>query len=95
MGLGPSDKYETSLKIDLPDNEFDQLEHFAAATQKNTNFRGLLSDAFLNMPVFFAAFYQLFITKDLQKAKRYFKHALNRSECAKGSFQLLCSIYIQ
>ena len=43
----------------------------------------------------FNAFYQLFIKRDLKYSKKLFKNAFDRSECPKGCYQLLCSIYIQ
>jgi hypothetical protein len=47
------------------------------------------------MPVFFNAFYHHHIVADLKKAKKLYKSALARSECSKGSYQMLCSIYIK
>jgi hypothetical protein len=54
-----------------------------------------MRDFFKNMPMFFAAFYQLHIIHDPKKAKKYFKVALHRSECAKGAFLMICGIYIE
>lgn len=54
-----------------------------------------MRDNFKNFPVFMYAFYQHFVIKEFLVAKRLYKHAIKRSECIKGSYQLLCSIYFQ
>jgi hypothetical protein len=47
------------------------------------------------MPIFFNAFYQQFIIKDLSRAKKLYKQAMLRSECPKGAFQMLCQLQVQ
>jgi hypothetical protein len=71
------------------------MDKFFLEVSKNTNFKGLISDNYRNMPLFFHAFYHHHILFDLKKAKKYYKEALERSECPKGAFQMLCSIYIE
>ena len=83
------------LEIEIPDNEYYKMEKFFGECSKNTNFKGLISDNVRNMPVFFNAFYQHHIIQDFKKAKLLYKSALLRSECPKGSYQMLCSIFIE
>jgi hypothetical protein len=83
------------LEIEIPDNEYYKMEKFFGECSKNTNFKGLISDNVRNMPVFFNAFYQHHIIRDFKKAKLLYKSALLRSECPKGSYQMLCSIFIE
>jgi len=84
-----------NLTIAIPDNEYNRMDKFFNECTKDTNFKGLIADNLWNMPVFFNAFYQLFIKRDLKYSKKLFKNAFDRSECPKGCYQLLCSIYIQ
>jgi hypothetical protein len=90
-----NDPYEMNLEIGIPDDQYYKMDKFFAECSKNTNFKGLISDNYRNMPLFFNAFYQHHIIGDLKKAKEYYKEALERSECPKGAYQMLCSIYIE
>ena len=84
-----------NLEIGIPDDQYYKMDKFFTECSKNTNFKGLISDNYRNMPLFFNAFYQHHIVGDLKKAKQYYKEALERSECPKGAYQMLCSIYIE
>ena len=90
-----TDPYEIDLEIEIPDTAYYKMEKFFAECSKNTNFKGLISDNVRNMPVFFNAFYHHHITRDFKKAKFLYKSSLLRSECPKGSYQMLCSLLIE
>lgn len=60
----------------------------------DTNYKGLFSDNYRNLPVFFHAFYHHHVKGDLKKAKGLYKHSIQRSECPKGAYHMLLSIYL-
>ena len=94
-GLSLNDPYVKELRIELQDEEFNFMEQMIRNSERPFNFYRLLCDNFQDMPIFLTSFYQRFVIKDLLVAKRLFKNSLQRSECAKGSYHMLCNIYIQ
>lgn len=83
------------VDFEIEDDEYGAMDkRVFLETANNTNYRGLFNDNYRNMPVFFHAFYWHHVQVDLKKAKKLYKQAIKRSECPKGAYQMLCSIYI-